>query len=336
MYRCKYLAHGLYIGLNEFRHCCLYFHSPEAREEQNFIINYYGPKKSKVDWEEVFSKKKKLLQDMRDGIIPAFCKGCRYIEEFDEDSENQYSSDFDNYIDIVWIGHSNHCNARCMYCNAFVALSTKIDTKDYGVIKLLEEMLKKKIYNLEKAPDSIISFAHGEPLLLNSFDGILKLFEKYGNRNIALYTNGIKYSRMVEKFLKHNEKVSIRVIISLDSGSREVFKKIKMVDKFNNVVKTIKKYSKAVHEDNPCALGIKYIIVPKINDTKEEIDKFYDLCVNKLGVKYLMADIEEHWFIRHNGDVPDYIKELLVYLRDRCKKDNINFDFFDRAYVLGL
>ena len=336
MYRCRYLAHGLYIGLYELRHCHLSIHAPEEREKNNYIQGYLGPKKSKVDWEKLFEKKKRLVEGMRNGEIPSFCKGCHWIEEFDENSENQFLTDFEPYIDIVWLGNFNECNARCMYCSAFEAISKKITTKDYGVIELLKEMFKKKIYDPQRILNSSISFSQGEPKLLKNFESILKLCEKYGNENVALYTNGIIHSRMVEKLLKYKSKVRIRIVISLDSGSREVFKKIKFVDKFDSVVKTIKRYAKSLNKENSSALGIKYIIVPYVNDNKEEIDKFFDLCVNKLGVKYLITDLEEKWFVRHNGEVPEYLKDLLRYFRDKCIDNGIQFEFFDRALVTKL
>ena len=81
---------------------------------------------------------------------------------------------------------------------------------------------------------------------------------------------------------------------------------------------------------------MKYIIIPNVNDTKEEIDKWYNICTQELGVKYLIADIEEKWFVRQNGDIPEYVKELLRYIRKRCHDDGIAFEFYDRALVLNL
>lgn len=333
MYRCRYLAHGLYVSYDCFRHCHLSIHAPEERDN-NYIVAYKGPK-DKVNWDEVFQIKKKLVEDMRNNCIPAFCKGCHWLEEFDENSENTFETDVEPYIDIIWLGHYNECNAKCIYCMSFEAISKKQMVKDYGVYVLLKELLEKKIYNLEKNPKAHISFSMGEPTMLKKFDDIIKLFAKYGNENFAIYTNAIKYSKIVEKLLYH-DKINIRIVVSLDSGSREVYKKVKLVDKFNVVCNNIKKYAKAAKHSRPNALGVKYIIIPKVNDTKEEIDKFFDLCVNKLGVDFLIADIEEHWFVRHNGEVSEDLKNLLRYIRSKCEEAKISFEFYDRAYVTKL
>lgn len=333
MHRCRYLAHGLYVSYDCFRHCHLSIHAPEERDN-NYICSYNGPK-DKVDWDKVFELKKKLVEDMRNDEIPAFCKGCHWLEEFDENSENTFESDLEPYIDMVWLGHYNECNAKCIYCMSFEAISKNKMTKDYGVHVLLKELLDKKIYNLEKNPLAHISFAMGEPTMLKKFDDIIKMFAEKGNVNFAIYTNAIKHSKIVEKLLYH-DKINIRIVVSLDSGSREVYKKVKLVDKFNDVCKNLKKYAQAAKHSRPNALGVKYIIIPKVNDTKEEIDKFFDLCVNQIGVDYLIADIEENWFVRHNGEVPEYLKDLLRYMRKRSEDAKITFDFYDRAYVTEL
>lgn len=331
MYRCRYLAHGLYIHYFCFRHCHLSIHSPNERNN-NYIIPYTGPK-DKVDWDEVFKQKKELVQNMRDGNIPPFCKGCHWIEEFDENSENQFLSDFDPYIDMIWIGHTNKCNANCIYCFSHQEILEKRTYKPFDIFPLFKELLDKKIYNLEKEPNAHISFAMGEPTILKKFEDIIKIFEKSGNKCFAIYTNGIKTSKMLINTMK-KENTDVRIVISLDAGSREIFKKVKKVDKFKDACKTIQAYTKAAKI--PDAVGVKYIIIPNVNDNKEEIDKWYDLCTKKLGVKFLIADIEEKWFVRQNGDIPEYVKDLLRYIRSRCQQDGIQFEFFDRALVLNL
>ena len=330
MYRCRYLAHGLYIHYDCFRHCHLSIHSPDERNN-NYIIPYKGGK-DKADWNKVFEIKRNLVMGMRNGDIPPFCKGCHWIEEFDENSHNQFLSDLDNYIDIIWIGITNECNANCIYCFAYQEILEKRTKKPYDIFPLFKEMLEKKIYNLEKAPEAHVSFSMGEPTIMKKFDDIIKIFAKHGNKHFALYTSGIKLSKMAAKLMRRDD-IQIATVISLDSGSREVFKKVKKVDKFKDVCKNIKEYAKAKRR---MALGVKYIIIPNVNDTKEEIDKWIDLCVNKLGVKYLIGDVEEKWFVRHNGEVPEYIKDLLRYMRQRAKELKVDFDFYDRALVLNL
>lgn len=330
-YRCRYLSHGLYIHYDCFRHCHLSIHSPNERNN-NYIVPYNGPQE-KPDWEKIFQIKNELVQNMRNGIIPPFCQGCHWIEEFDDNSPNQFLSDLENYIDMIWIGHTNECNANCIYCFAYQEIAEHRTIAGYDIFPLFKELLEKKIYNLEKNPHGHVSFAMGEPTIMKNFDDILKIFAEHGNKLFALYTNGIRFSYMTEKILSQPD-MEIMTVISLDAGSREVFEKVKKVDKFDQVCENIKKYTTAAH--NPKHIGVKYIIIQNVNDTKEEIDRWLDLCINKLGVKYLIADIEEKWFVRENGKVPDRIKDLLRYIRQHCIDNNIAFEFYDRALVLNL
>lgn len=329
-YRCRYLAHGLYIHYDCFRHCHLSIHSPNERNN-NYIIPYTGPQ-DKINWNKVFDIKNKLVKEMRnEGKIPPFCQGCHWIEEFEED--DKFRTDLEKYIDMIWIGHSNECNANCIYCFSYLEILEHRTVKGYDIFPLFKELIDKKIYNLEKNPNAHVSFAMGEPTIMKSFDNIIRIFAEGGNKFFALYTNGIHFSEMTEKVLA-DEEIEIMVVISLDAGSREIFHKIKKVDKFDEVCENIRKYASATF--NPRHLGVKYIIIPNLNDNKEEIDRWLDLCINKLGVKYLIADVEEKWFVREHGVVPEYIKDLLRYIRQRCLDANIAFEYYDRALVLNL
>ena len=216
MYRCRYLAHGLYIHYDCFRHCHLSIHSPNERNN-NYIIPYKGPK-DKADWDKIFEIKRNLVQNMRNGDIPPFCKGCHWIEEFDENSDEQFLTDLEDYIDMIWIGHTNECNANCIYCFSYQEILEHRTYKPYDIFPLFKEMLEKKIYNIEKEPNAHISFAMGEPTIMKKFDDIIKLFSKYGNKHIALYTNGVKLSKMAAKLMRDKD-IDIATVISLDAGS---------------------------------------------------------------------------------------------------------------------
>ena len=158
MYRCRYLAHGLYIHYDCFRHCHLSIHSPNERNN-NYIIPYKGPK-DKADWDKIFEIKRNLVQNMRNGDIPPFCKGCHWIEEFDENSNEQFLTDLEDYIDMIWIGHTNECNANCIYCFSYQEILEHRTYKPYDIFPLFKEMLEKKIYNIEKEPNAHI-FCNG-------------------------------------------------------------------------------------------------------------------------------------------------------------------------------
>ncbi len=323
-YKCRFLNHGLFISFDHFRHCHLCVHAPDSRCS-NRIVDYNGPK-DKIDWNLIFETKEKLAKQMEIGNFPDFCKGCSWIEEIEEQN---FIEDNKRYIDIVWIAHFNHCNSKCTYCyiNEQDFLS-----KGYDLVPLFKTMFEKDLYDIENGD---ISFGFGEPTLLPAFDKLIKLLKKNGIKKFAIYTNGIKYSNTIGDALASSD-TEMYIVVSMDSGTRETYKKIKKVDKFNDVCKNIKKYVQKATKYRADQFEVKFIIVPGINDTIDEVKSWYDLCVNKLGVKALSFDIEEHWYIENKDNIPAHIYDLCKYVKNQSEIDKIKFKFFDRAALLDI
>lgn len=329
-YRCKFLSHGLFFEYDHLRHCHLSVHAPEYKK-QNRIIDYKGPE-TKINWQKIYSTKKQLISEMREGNFPVYCKGCSWIEEFE--NEEDFKSDYDEYLDMLWICHFNHCNCNCIYCCDYENIKNGTTTKGYNILPALEEILQDNIFKA-KDTNSHISFGLGEPTILHNFEQIIELFEKHGLERFAVYTNGIKFSNIVAKLLA-NPDIEMKVVISLDSGTRDVYKKIKKVDCFDKVCKNIKEYMKAAKKASPRDFQVKYIIIPGVNDNKEEIDKWFDFCVNKAGVESLSADIEEEWFIAHRDNIPTELIELCKYIKEKTLEKGLDFFYYDRAQILKL
>lgn len=336
MYRCRFLNHGLYIAEYTLQHCHLSVHAPEFRQ-YNYIMDYDGTQK--IDWDYVFNLKKSLAEQMKKGDIPSFCKGCHWIEEYDEKNE-AVNNIPENRIGIVWIGNTNKCNCCCTYCNAYEDLKHKKYSNGFNLLPLFKEMLEKKIF-VPNEPiynwfgGSRVSFGYGEPTISPKFNDLIKFFYKNNINDISVFSNGIVFSKPLAECLKSKD-IDMNLVISIDSATRETYKRIKEVDKFKNVCDSIKKYVKAASNDKVEKVQIKYIICPSINDTKEEIDKWFDLCVNKLGVRSLSADVEEHWYINHKDAIPQHIIDLCLHIKELAKKYNIPFEYFDRVNMIGI
>ena len=145
-----------------------------------------------------------------------------------------------------------------------------------------------------------IGFGGGEPTILPEFDKLINLFLKNGFYDMRVPSSGIKYSPTIAKGISTGQ---LSVVVSIDSSSRDTYKKIKQVDAFNTVCKNLKKYSKAQkHSYNVIS---KYIIIPFVNDTKEEIDNW--LLFNKENnIQIIVIDIENSWLNKYrNTNNPD-------------------------------
>lgn len=114
--------------------------------------------------------------------------------------------------------------------------------------------------------------------------------------------------------------------ISLDSGTRETYKKIKRVDKFDDVVNNVKRYIKEIGEEFSFHLIMKYIILKDMNDNKEEIDKWIDVCTS-IGVRNFFPSIEFIDGVNHpeRNTITPKIVELYNYIKKKVKEINPNF-----------
>ena len=187
-------------------------------------------------------------------------------------------------------------------------------------------MFKRKILRRGGA----IGFGGGEPTLLPEFDKLIGLFLKNGFCDIRVPSSGIKYSRIIAKGISTGQ---LTVVISIDCSSRETYKKIKQTDKFNEVCKNLKKYAKA--QTRSYNVISKYIIIPEINDNKEEIDNW--LKFNKENnINIVTIDIENSWLNKYRHEKPDErIIELIEYVKEKTRQMRFyRLEICDRAKYL--
>ncbi|MBQ2644750.1 hypothetical protein IJG14_04155, partial [bacterium] len=132
--------------------------------------------------------------------------------------------------------------------------------------------------------------------------------------NISIPTSGIKYSPIIEKGVSQGR---VHVKNSIDSGSRETFKKIKGIDAYNFVVENMKKYAKVKAKDYNVIS--KYIICPGYNDNKGEIDNWLKTC-SEIGIEYVEVSVENIWLNHHRKSGNEEVVELVRYILEKGKK----------------
>lgn len=129
-----------------------------------------------------------------------------------------------------------------------------------------------------------------------------------------IHTNALRFSPSIA-FLLHERRGEIN--ISLDSGSAAIYKKVKGVDGFAQVCKSIDRY---INESaTPAAITLKYIIFDS-NNSIPEITSFFDLCT-RFGITKVEFSLD---FRELNGQGPSQ-KTLLAAAF-----------FASRAAALGL
>ncbi len=302
---CEWLEYGINLGMNGIYHCCQFAHSYKNDNPVTLL------KPSKIYDIEDFFKKKNLVKKMhKKGIINERCIGCFDLKK------KFWEEKFE--IKKMAIGSISRCDANCIYCytHRYKHIYNKI--KDVPVLELLRKLIKKNLIS----KDCEISFNNGEPTIMDEFEDIVNLFWHNNIGKIRVHSSGIHYSEAIAKMLTRG---NCELIISPDSGNRDLYKKIKNIDKFNDVWMNISKYVQSQNE-NKEQVRIKYIIIPSVND-KEEYIKEFVYKAKETSVSQIYIDIELNWYKQnsHNENKVKPILELVKNMQSYIEKENLIF-----------
>lgn len=228
--------------------------------------------------------------------------------------------------------HWRNCNCGCIYCSnrghEHVEFLTEEVTHSqfYDVLPLIEK-LKDNDYFDEKV---VIQTIGGEPANLEEYPKIIQKLleledENLSKTEIGMLTSGIKYVPEIAMALERPDKY---LTISLDCGTRETYIKIKHKDSFDECISNIQEYIR--HAKYKFQVILKYILLPNINDNKEEIDKFFEI-VRKVGCKQVNFSLEFcHGLMHKQGQkIPENLYELFDYAEKKAKEYEIIFQVFD-------
>lgn len=288
---CSFLEEGIDFELDKVCDCCISHN--DGRGMPVLIDSYHG---EMIDWEQIFDKKAKRVACQKEKTIYD-CENCYHLNE-------HYNYTNERKISEFHFSHCRICNAKCIYCSEE---NNNLD-RNYNTYPVIKDLIEKGYY---KAGGEA-TLQGGEPTLMQNFEELVDLFIENGTV-VRVHTSAIKYSEKVAQALKLNKGT---VVISLDSGTSETYKKIKQVDAFDLVCESIRKYVEA-QADN---VVIKYILVPGVNDNIKEIDAFFAL-MKKFGVKRIALDIEVQYARKYeNKDVSPHIHLLNDYFEMTAKK----------------
>lgn len=309
---CPHLKHSLHFFYDEIRACCSNVPGPI------FYPNFEG---GNVDWDYVYSLRKNYYKEIdsffSETSMPRECLKCFDSKVNLKDKKNKK---FPNLVNKIYFHNHMSCNAKCSYCTyAHIENGYK-----YKVYPLVKSLIDKNLL----AKDASIFMSGGEPTISPEFEQLLELFISYlSGRNVEILTSGIKYCKSIEDAFVQDK---LKMVLSLDSGIRETYLKIKGVDCFDKVVENLKKYVLASDfaKEN---ITLKYIIVDKENDNIQEINAFFDV-VKSLDVKNVRIDIdyEKYKFTRYIR-VPDSYFDLINHFNNKAIELSINVQYNDQV-----
>ena len=308
-YSCPWIEHGLVFFQYKLTMCCYCGH--EGGGHTLIRDNFVG---QPINWDRIFKVKEIFRRFHKKGKINTSCIGCPFLKEDKWDNEN--------YINNLYLSHWTNCNSKCIYCYATNnPKDFKVD-KLYNVLPYVKDMFEKGILR----PGGIISFGGGEPTLLDEFEDLVNFFLDNYFWGIRVHTSGIKYSPALARAIN---EIRGYVVVSVDSGSKETFEKIKQVPCYDKVRETIRKYALQTTFLGRYLVSAKYIIIPGINDSIEEIEKWMIANYNA-GLYTTVLDIEENWYLKNKDNIPKHIFDLIKYAEKRAKQLNTNFELYER------
>lgn len=307
---CYHLTHGISIEKNSINDCCL---MRTANYDGNpFIISL--DENHLVDWDKFFELKRTLKASKIEDEHA--CKGCRELRE-----DCDFSRD-DDFVALINFNHWNKCNSRCIYCNEDAFGGSHY----YNVMPLIKSLAEYRGGSCLRNY-SEVTFQGGEATVLPEFEEILSFFASI-KMKVRIHSNGIIFSQAILNSLSQN---LVSVVISPDTAVEETYKKIKRVDCFDKTWNNIEKY--AAVQAEPDLVKVKFIIIPGINDTVEEINKFIEKCCS-CGVKHIAWEIEDRYLSTYNHDVP-HVCLLIDYARYKAEQAGLKDEFYDGA-IYGM
>lgn len=308
-YSCPWIEHGLVFFKYKLAMCCNCGHEGNSQPliRNNFIGQTIHPGR-------IFKVKNMYRRFHKRGKIHEGCINCPFLKEDKWDGEH--------YINNLYISHWSHCNSKCMYCYSAQHPEEFSDKSAYSILPVIKNLFESGILK----PGGEISFGGGEPTLLDEFEDLIEYLLDNYFWGIRVHTSGIKYSPMLARAIN---EIRGYVVVSVDSGSRETFKKVKNVDKYDEVRETIRKYALQTTFLGRYLVSAKYIIIPGINDNIEELEKWMSANYDA-GLYTTVLDIEENWYLANRYNIPKHIFKMIDYARKRSKELNTNFELYER------
>ncbi len=301
---CHFMKHSIHFFYDEIRACCTNIPG---------IVFYPDYKGENADWNYIYKKRKQFIKHINSPFSkdtkPKCCEGCCEINSYYQDKPVEK---FPNVIDRMYFHNHMSCNAKCTYCTyGYIERGYR-----YKVLPLVKSLMAKEILS----KNAHVYMSGGEITISPEFEDLLSSLLNYLNSQIEILTSGIKYCKSVEDAFVQNK---CKLVISLDSASKETYKKIKQVDCFDRVVRNIKNYINASDnaQDN---ITLKYILVDGVNDNVSEITGFVKL-VKNLGINNIRLDFDyEKYKFTRNIYVPEYYFDLYKEFNKLSEKFGLN------------
>ncbi len=296
---CHSIEQGLvFNGVNLLTFCSLARPPEDGGGEPVYRSDYNG---EKIDWEDFFEYRNHLRKIIKEnGSIPE-CKDCMFLREQNWGGEKKLS-----YILLTnWI----ECNSDCIYC----PMPDPKRNKKYNIVPIIKDIIKNNIMS----EDGTIEYAGGEPTMYKYFDESLNLLINNNFKRIVINTNAIKFSPKILKGIKNG---LIEMVVSMDAGTQEIHEKVKRVKSFQKIWDNLSKYASVQDKNSKNKLRTKFIIVPGLNDDKNEISLWLEK-TKSININSVALNVDLNWIFNNSNNI-EGMKKILALTDFFIQKSN--------------
>ncbi len=248
---CRFLGHFISYRKETFSPCCITKYCP--------VIETSGSIPERMaQWKNYTTE---LLEDIRNDK-PNDCSKCPHLKYGFYPKEVK--------LDMINFGTNQPgdvCNFNCIYCFCGNQLKRlKHDEDGFTTYEILRQLSLMPEYDTS---EFTIQLSNGEFCVNKHCNEIFDIL--LNNKWKAVFLSNMSvYNKKFAQFLETGR--AIRVLVSIDAGTPETFKKVKGADCLDKVVANLKKYS-----FDKTKLCLKYIFLEGLNDNEADIDGFYEI-----------------------------------------------------------
>lgn len=266
-----------------------------------------------LDVEKLKNIKSESIRLLNAEDYPNICKHCEYF------TENKHNEN--NKIKYLYLSNWKNCYLNCSYCD-FPKEEDLIKASHYDVFQSIKQLFDSQLIDV----NTTIIFDCGDATIHPEFDKLLYYFINYEMKKIIINTPAMRYCESISEAIAKN---IAEVIIPLDSGCPYIFEKIKGSNKFDIVINNVKRYL-SFEEPSQKRVILKYTILNGINDNQKEILDWF-MFARDLGIKKLTIDVDKKWYNQIKDSIPQYLKELVIFIKTISNYNEIEIDFCDRT-----
>ncbi len=296
---CHDLENAIILLSDGVKHCCAL--NPNGISQE--IIPYEDSIEQTI--QTIIERKKHIIQDNIHGK-KTFCTGCKLLKEGHWSVQKR--------IRQINLSLDYLCNLKCRYCIKWETQYIRRNRLD--IPDLMQQLKACQAVDLMYP----VLYSSGEITIQPKIKPILDSLEEY---DVCIFSNATKYQQDIANKIK---KTANCLVVSLDCGTKETYKRIKGVDFFDTVCRNIEKYCM-----NGGNVILKYILMED-NIGQDDLNGFIELCMKNRIANILMSrDF-------NSEEINKKLKSVAAKLAYKAIKENIHvfthgiYDIYTHAF----